>query len=182
MKHFNEMKMYAGQFWLFLIESLAAIKTTLPLSVTLSFVGTAIMALCEGLQYWFVQNIDYIAIVLIMIAGDWLLGSWVHWRVKRDFSWLKNIGGYGLKLALVVVMGLLFEALSHIVKGQSLVYDYLKLTGRLIVLFYPFRSACINCSVITGGKFPPLAWINKITGFETDLSIDNLKNTPNGQN
>ena len=179
MKHFHEMKLYAWQFWLFLGENFAALKSTIPLSVSLSFIGTAIMALFDGLQFWFVQNIDYIAIVLIMIAGDWLLGSWVHWRIKKDFSWLKNIGGYGLKLALVVVMGLLFEALSHIVKDESLVYTYLKLTGRLIVLFYPFRSACINSSVITGGKFPPVAWINRITGFENDLSLDNFKNNQN---
>ena len=179
MKHFHEMKLYAGQFWLFLAENFTALKSTLPLSVVLSTIGTAVIGLSDGAKFWFVQNIDYIAIVLITIAADWLLGSWVHWRIKKDFSWLKNIGGYGLKLALVLVMGLLFEGLSHIVKDESLVYTYLKLTGRLIVLFYPFRSACINSSVITGGKFPPLAWINKLTGFENDLSIDSLKNNGN---
>ena len=141
-----------------------------------SIVGVFTINFSSFIEQWFISNADYIFIALLFVAADYLLGTVVHAFYKRDFKWSLNILGFSMKLGLVVIMGVLFEALAHLIKSEDLVYNYLKLVGRLIVCIYPLRSAFLNSSIITKGIFPPGIVLKIFDGFNKDLSLDHFKN------
>lgn len=137
---------------------------------TLSVLITPAVLLLERLMEWYAMNIDYIALVIGAIAVDHLIGSVVHLTIKNDFSFKLNITGLAKKLFLVVMIGFLFEGISHISNG-SFLEDYLEIVTRLMVFLYPAGSAFVNCSLLTGGKFPPKGWLDKLQDFFSDLKL-----------
>ena len=166
---------YVNLFGLWLLKNAIAVKSAANVSLVTGFFGATAAWFSESVGLWIDGSRGYVAVVLGTVAVDHLLGSFVHWLWKDDFSWLKNIGGFALKLLLVICMGFMFEGLGHIVSEDNFMYTYLKTVGRLIVFFYPFRSACLNAAIMTNGVFPPLAFINKITGFQKSLDLQELK-------
>jgi hypothetical protein len=175
MKYYNAILSYLHNFGGWLMENGVALKQSGMVSLVLGFFGATVAQFWAKVGFWITENSDYITIVLAAVAVDQFLGTLVHAYWRKDFSWLKNIGGFALKLTLVVCMGALFEGLSHLTIEENFIYTYLKMVGRLIVFFYPFRSVCLNCAIMTKGQFPPVAFINKITGFQNTLDIENLK-------
>lgn len=166
---------YLHLFGLWLLKNAIAVKSAANVSLVAGFFGATVAWFSESVNLWLDGSRGYVGFVLGTIAIDHILGSFVHWLWKHDFSWLKNIGGFALKLLLVICMAFMFEGLSHIVSEDNFMYTYLKTVGRLIVFFYPFRSACLNSSIMTNGAIPPLAFINKITGFQKSLDLQELK-------
>lgn len=124
---------------------------------------------------WTVSNNVYIAGVLTCIAIDHIVGSAYHAFKLRDFTLKKNATGLMQKLGLCAMCAVLFEIIHAHVKEVPLVYDYLKVITRLIVIFYPTFSAFMNMSALTDGKFPPIGWINKMKNFNENLDLDKLK-------
>lgn len=151
-----------------LAQIIASIKLALLLSVPAFII--------EHLADWWLGNYDYIIMVLFAIAIDHLLGSYKHAFIKRDWSMLKNLGGLGIKIGLVVAVGFLFEGLEVIIKQDSAIKDYLITVTRLMIFFYPTGSALGSASVISGGVFPPTAWLNKLKRFQSNLNTDEFKN------
>lgn len=137
---------------------------------TLSVLITPAVLLLERLMEWYAMNIDYIALVIGAIAVDHLIGSIVHFSIKKDFNIRLNITGLAKKLFLVVAIGFLFEGVSHISNG-SFLEDYLEIVTRLMVFLYPAGSAFVNCSLLTDGKFPPKGWLDKLQEFFSDLKM-----------
>ena len=150
----------------------AKIKSALALAI-----GTSPIAyVVEKILAWSLENSAYIVFVLVAIAIDHLLGSYLHLMVKRDFLMGENVKGLIKKIALAVAMGVLFEGINHIVKEASFIKDYLIIVLRLAVFLYPAGSAFMNCAVITKGKFPPIGLISKIKKFNEGLDLSDLKN------
>ncbi|MGV3459919.1 MAG: hypothetical protein ACO1N9_05620 [Flavobacterium sp.] len=124
---------------------------------------------------WTFSNQDYIISVLICIAVDHLIGSYYHAFKTRDFTFKKNIFGLIQKLGLCVSSVILFEILHTTLSNIEFVYNYLKITTRLIVILYPTLSAFLNMSSITNGSFPPIGWIKKLKKFNENIDITDLK-------
>ncbi|NDI99549.1 hypothetical protein GWA97_10730 [Flavobacterium sp. LaA7.5] len=132
---------------------------------------------------WGVSNSDYIAGVLTCIAIDHVIGSYYHAFKINDFTIKKNAVGLITKLSLCAGAAILFEIIHNVVKEATLIYDYLKIVTRLIVILYPAGSAFMNMSALTNGVFPPLGWITKIKAFNKDLDLERFTyNNNNGQN
>lgn len=124
---------------------------------------------------WTVTNSAYVEFVLLAIILDHILGSLIHLLVKKDFTFYENIKGLLVKTGLVVAVGLLFEGMGAIVKGESIIEDYITIVLRLLVFMYPAGSAFMNSSIITGGKFPPIGFLKKITRFQENLDLGEFK-------
>lgn len=144
------------------------LKATAVLAVPFSIVTWIISAIA----HWSISNSDYIAGVLICIAIDHIVGSIYHAVKAKDFTFKKNAAGLITKLAMCAGAAILFEIIHNVVKEATLVYEYLKIVTRLIVILYPAGSAFMNMSALTNGVFPPLGWISKIKTFNKDLDLE----------
>ncbi len=158
----NVLKIHSGPF-------LLKIKASFVLALSVSPAAYVI----DRLMVWTYNNQDFIMFVTLAIVIDHILGSYYHAMVKCDFTWKKNITGVGVKIGLVVMIGILFEGLSTITKHDSFLQDYLIVVTRLSVFLYPAGSALMNCAEITNGAFPPIGWIKKIKKFNQDLTLPN---------
>lgn len=149
------------------IKMWATVKLAAPLSVP---------AWCiANLTSWTISNQNYIAGVLVCIAIDHIIGTIYHLFYVKDFTFKRNATGLLQKLGLCVLAIGLFEIIHNTVKDVQLVYDYLKVITRLVVILYPAGSAFMNMSALTNGKFPPIGWINKVKNFNENLDLDKLK-------
>lgn len=124
---------------------------------------------------WTVTNSEYVAGVLLCIAVDHIIGSIYHFWKLRDFTIKKNATGLLVKLGMCAASVLLFEVIHNTIIEVEFIYDYLKITTRLVVILYPAGSAFMNMSALTDGVFPPIGWINRIKNFNTNLDLNNLK-------
>lgn len=149
---------------------LMKLKASAKLGVLLS----PLVYILDRLTEWGIDNQDYILLVMGAIAFDHALGSAKHAFVLKDFTFRKNIEGLITKIGLVVACGFLFEATNIIIKKDSVVTDYLTIVTRLMVFMYPAGSAFWNSSVLSGGKFPPKSWLDKLTLFQSNLNPDSL--------
>lgn len=153
------------------------IRESLQLSGVLSLYGVFGVKVMQIFNLWWIENIDYFVIAMVLVAGDHLLGSVVHKWWKNDFNWRSNGVGLLIKTSMVLMGMLVFEGINHIAKEHSLIYDYLKLVTRLVVLLYPARSIWNNMSIVTNGKLPPKSIIDKSTLFLQTLNPKDLKET-----
>ena len=130
---------------------------------------------------WGIPNQDYILIVLMAILLDWAFGIWKHLD-KRTFSFKKNATGLILKIALTVGAGMLFEGLNSIVKDSAdIVVLSLTIVTRIIVFLYPAVSAWQNIYVVSGERFPPKAWMDRLNKFNENLDIKELTENKNNE-
>jgi hypothetical protein len=156
------------------------IKSTFKLGVLLSPVLYAtekmsvVMATWLKINVWVIDNSTYIQLVLGAIAIDHVLGSIKHLFWTQDFEFRKNLTGLSIKIGLVVAVGFLFEGLNELVHEHSIIKDYLTTTTRIVVFLYPAGSAFSNSSVISGGKFPPIGWMERLKKFQTNLNPQDL--------
>ena len=128
---------------------------------------------------WGIPNQDYILIVLMAILLDWIFGIWKHLE-KRTFSFKKNATGLILKIALTVGAGMLFEGLNSIVKDSAdIVVLSLTIVTRVIVFLYPAVSAWQNIYIVSGERFPPKTWMDKLNKFNENLNIKEFTDEKN---
>lgn len=133
------------------------------------------------LSVWIIDNAVYIKLVLFAIGIDHFLGTIKHLFWTKDFHFKKNILGLLIKTGLVVCCGVLFEGLNTLIHEDNLIKSYLTTTTRIIVFLYPAGSAFSSSSVISGGKFPPIGWINKLRKFQQNLDTKEFQK-PNNDN
>ena len=128
---------------------------------------------------WGIPNQDYILIVLMAILLYWIFGIVKHLQ-KRTFSLKKNAPGLILKIALTVGAGMLFEGLNSIVKDSAdIVVSSLTIVTRVIVFLYPAVSAWQNIYVVSGERFPPKAWMDKLNKFNENLNVKEFTDEKN---
>jgi hypothetical protein len=138
--------------------------------------------LFEHIVNWGVDNSDYVGFCMLAIVIDHILGTIRHLFIDRDFTIKKNIKGMVIKLGLVLCVGFLFEGLNVIVKNDSFIKEYLMITTRLMVFLYPAGSAFGNSSILSGGKFPPKSWIDKLKTYQENLDTKEFKNKDKNDN
>jgi hypothetical protein len=167
----------------YLIHVLSAIKNMTSVdhldvkmmaTIKLGILLSPITFLFDLMSKWTIDNGDFIGVVLGAIIIDHILGSIKHAFYYMDFTWRENIRGIFTKIALVVACGFLFEGLQVVIHGETILTEYLKTITRLIVFLYPAGSAFQNSSVLTGGKFPPNIWLEKLKKFQKDMKIENF--------
>ena len=140
----------------------------------ISLAVTPFLFIWDKIVKWGIPNQDYILIVLMAILLDWFFGIIKHLQ-KRTFSFKKNASGLILKIALTVGAGMLFEGLGSIVKDSAdIVVLSLSIVTRVIVFLYPAVSAWQNIYIVSGERFPPKAWMDRINRFNENLNVKEL--------
>lgn len=154
--------------------------TSLLATLKLSVLVSPFVLLFENLFKWGFDNQDYIWIVLGAILFDWFFGTIKHIFFSKDingfptFKLSKNAFGLFLKIGLVVGGGFLFEGLSHLTREASFVETSLKIITRVIVFMYPAISAWENIYIVSGEKFPPKKWMEKLGFYKESSNIKDL--------
>lgn len=122
---------------------------------------------------WHLNNAAYASLVLGAIIIDHFVGTVYHAFFKRDFSMRKNITGLMIKIFVVIAMAYLFEGLNILMSQESILKDYTVMVLRLMVFLYPAGNAFGNTYEITGKKFPPVGFMNKLKQFSEQVTINN---------
>lgn len=118
-------------------------------------------------------NIDYVLLWFIFVLSDMVTGLAKHWKNKtvsfRDFA-LKTI-----EKVFVSFCGLsIFSAFALSFATDSFIEHYLMLFGQISISVYIGGSALTNLYVITSGKFPPIAFMERLKNFNKDGVIEGL--------
>lgn len=144
-------------------------------AVKLATVPAIFITISEGLTRWYIVNSWFMIFVFVAIALDHILGSIVHAFIKRDFTFKMNAIGLLIKLAACITGYIIFIMIHEILKDAEFIASYFKIVIQLSVFIYPAGSALGNLSILTGGKFPPIGWMNKIAKFQENLNINEFK-------
>ena len=143
-------------------------------ALKLSLIAYPFILIWDKLVKWGVPNQDYILIVLGAILVDWFFGIWKHLK-KRTFSFKQNAFGLVIKIALTTGAAFLFEGLGAIVKDSAdIIIVSLTTVTRVIVFLYPAVSAWQNIYIVSGERFPPKAWMDRINRFNENLNVKEL--------
>lgn len=143
---------------------------TFKLSIALS----PIVYLYNKLFQWGFENQDYIIVVMGAILVDYVSGTIKHICFSRTFTFKGNAIGIVLKVGLAVSGGFLFEGLSHLTKEATFLETSLKIITRVIVFMYPAISAWENIYIISGEKFPPKKWMEKLGIYKNSSDLKDL--------
>jgi hypothetical protein len=136
--------------------------------------------LMDKLFQWGFDNQDYIIIVLGAILTDYIFGTIKHiFFLKNEsgrpsFTLKGNAVGLILKLTLAVAGGFLFEGLSHLTREATFLETTLQIITRVIVFMYPAISAWENIYIVSGEKFPPKKWMDRIGKYKNSNDIKDL--------
>ena len=150
------------------------IYTKLVAATKISIAVSPFIFVWDKIVKWGIPNQDYILIVLMAILLDWIFGIVKHLQ-KRTFSLKKNASGLILKISLTVGAGMLFEGMNSIVKDSAdIIVLSLTIITRIIVFLYPAVSAWQNIYVVSGERFPPKAWMDRLNKFNENLDIKEL--------
>lgn len=137
----------------------------------ISLAVSPILFIWDKIVKWGISNQDYILIVLMAILLDWIFGIWKHID-KRTFSFKNNAVGLILKISLTLGAGMLFEGLNSIIKDSAdIIVVSLTIITRIIVFLYPAVSAWQNIYVVSGERFPPKAWMERMNKFNENLNV-----------
>ena len=134
------------------------------------------VSLIEHLTNWWLTNQEYATFVFYAIALDHVLGTFKHYHIDQDFSVKENIKGLVMKVGLVVFVGYLFEGIPAIMPKDNFIAGYMITVLRLIVFLYPAGGAFRNSSILSGGKFPPKSWLDRLSKFDKNLNVNDLTN------
>lgn len=149
----------------------------------------------QDLTGWYVENRIFMSFIAAAIFIDHGVGSWVHYRIEKDFSWKENRNGLLIKVGGSIVGYVLFEMFYQIVQDVNFVSMYIKILLQVTTFAYPAYSAMENIKKWTKGKFPP-DWImlkfkkfNKTGDLETfktarnedEISSNNISRNDNEQ-
>lgn len=139
-----------------------------------AFILTPFLLVWDKISNWSVANSDYILVVLGAVLVDYIFGTIKHLWFLKDFTFKGNATGLVMKLGLATAGGFLFEGLSHLTQESDWLFSSLKITTRVIIFMYPAMSAWENLYIVSGEKFPPKAWIDKMNLFGKTLNPKDL--------
>ena len=143
-------------------------------SVKVSIIVTPFIVIWDKISNWGLSNQDYILIVLGAIFVDWIFGTLKHIFIVGNFSLKQNAIGLTTKITLATAGGFLFEGLNHIVSGSEYIVSATEIVTRVIILMYPGVSAFENIYIVSGEKFPPKAWMERLTKWKDSLNPNDL--------
>ena len=100
----------------------------------------------------------------------------IKWYMRYKFDFKKMVVGLMEKVAISGFGMVLFNGIATI-KELAMHPDlqsYLLIVGKLAIFIYVGGSAFNNMFFITGGKFPPVGWMNRMDSFEKTGNLDDL--------
>lgn len=161
----------------FIIERMDILAAKLTVLTVLSIVPAGGFSFLQNLTGWYVENAFFMSFVSVAIFIDHAVGSWVHWKIKKDFSWQKNRNGLFMKILGSIAGYVIFEMFYQIVDDVDFIAVYLKVLLQVVTFAYPGFSALMNISIATGGKYPSKGIMGKFIKFEetADLKIFKTK-------
>lgn len=147
-------------------NTLAKLTGAVMLSVPTSIVGW----LLSMVQ---VNVLTDMRVVLLII--DLATGVWKH-LLQRDFCWRRLYTGFLQKLVISFLGMTVFNVLGNLQELSEMdgLRAYLILCGKLVNIFYVGGSAFNNMFIITGGKFPPVGWMERMKNFNRTADIGQL--------
>lgn len=147
------------------------VSSTISLAVAPAFS----LSVIERLTGWYIDNHIFITLAFLIIAIDHILGTWVHWTIKRDFKFNLNLFGLLKKIIIVSLGYTTLSIIGYSMRDIELLRDYFSATIQLITILYPGSSALSNMSIITNGRFPPTGLLDRIKNFNQSADINDLK-------
>lgn len=145
----------------------------------LAAIPSALIFYVQKVTNWYTINENFIQVVLGVLILDHILGSYVHWRIKKDFSIETNITGLIKKLVVITASYYIMESIHHVLKAVPFIEGYFEVVIQVSILLYPALPALKNISIISDGKFPP-SWLYKsIEDFNEKGDIKAFKKTKN---
>lgn len=157
------------------------IQTKLLICLLSSMIGSAVLTVLEYTQGLLVHNLIFLVIILSVYLTDIVLGMFKHWKLK-DFSFKDLVTHAMLKIGIGFASMLIFNAFGFVLQDDAaFVKTYFILVGKLLTLTYYAGSAFNSMSVLTGGKFPPLAWMERMKEFNKTLNPKTLTQNDNQQ-
>lgn len=139
-----------------------------------SLILTPFLFVWDKITNWGISNSDYILVVMGAILVDYIFGTVKHLWFTKDFTFKGNANGLVMKLGLAVAGGFLFEGLSYLTKESEMLFEALKITTRVIIFMYPAMSAWENLYIVSGEKFPPKTWMDRLNIFGKTLNPSDL--------
>jgi hypothetical protein len=126
-------------------------------------------------------DIDFMSFIVVCISIDWITGM-AKWYIRKKFDFKKMILGLFEKVAISGLGMVLFNGMGTI-KELALHPDlqsYFLIVGKLAIFVYVGGSAMNNMYFITGGKFPPVGWMNRMKNFEETASLEDFTDKKEG--
>jgi len=147
-------------------------------SVKLAAVPAVGLSISERITGWYLERETYIVILAFSLIADLILGVWKHLE-SHSFSFEKMLLGFTKKLVFSIVFYFFSEALLQILHDAK--FDSLAVTGflRFLLFAWPAGNVMVNMGILTGGKFPPLFVLNRISKFNKTGDLKELKNITN---
>jgi hypothetical protein len=101
---------------------------------------------------------------------DIILGIAKHWKLN-DFSFQDLVTHAMLKVGIGFASMVIFNGFAFVLQDDAaFLKTYFLLVGKLLTMTYYAGSAFNSMSVLTGGKFPPLVWMNRMKEFNKTLN------------
>ena len=157
---------------LMLLEQ-GSITIKLTTAFILSVITSPIVYALHRIKPYIIPDADFVVIITIAIIVDWITGM-MKWWMRKQFDFRKMIIGLLEKVAISYFGMILFNGLGSISELQQHpdLRSYLVLVGKLAIFFYVAGSAFNNMFYITGVKFPPIGWMNRMKNFEETADVD----------
>ena len=137
----------------------------------------ALFGIYESVIY---KDTEFMAILVLCLISDMILGVWKHWKLCT-FDFKELYTGVATKTAVSFLGMVIFNAFASIMNVIPELYIGFMLIGKVANLVYVGGSALNSMYVITGGKFPPVAFMDRLKKFNTTLDVSVFKATKNEQ-
>lgn len=146
--------------------------------------GAVIFAIPVSIIGWFLSLVElnvladtrFAESLILLLFIDLVTGIWKHLK-QKDFCWKRMYTGFLQKMVISFLGMTAFNVLGNVRELSELegLRAYLILCGKLVNIFYVGGSAFNNMFIITGGKFPPVGWMERMKNFNrtTDISALN---------
>ena len=152
-----------------------SIAVKLTTAFILSILTSPMVYVFNRIKPFIIPETDFVVVITVAIIVDWITGM-MKWWLRKKFDFRKMIIGLLEKVAISFFSMILFNGLGAITELQQHpdLRSYLVLVGKLAIFFYVTGSAFNNMYFITGGKFPPVGWMNRMKNFEQTADIDSF--------
>lgn len=158
-----------------MIEKLNIILTKISFIVVLSSIPAGFFSVFQSITGWYFDNAWFMSFVAIAIFIDHAVGSYVHWKIKKDFNWKQNRDGLYTKVFGSIAGYILFEMFYQIVEDVHFIGMYLKILLQVATFAYPAMSALVNISLATNGNYPPKGILKRFIKFEETGDLEAFK-------
>lgn len=158
---------------------LAKLTGAVMLSVPTSIIGW----LLSLIQVNVLTDMRFVEALVILLFIDLVTGVWKH-LLQRDFCWRRLYTGFLQKMVISFLGMTVFNVLGNLQELSEMdgLRAYLILCGKLVNIFYVGGSAFNNMFIITGGKFPPVGWMERMKNFNRTADISQLTNSHEDNN